>query len=231
MKTQQHKLKLTILLSLMVSCAGGAGIPFAYAETLNIASQADYNALNYFGYICPTGSYSGNTVIIGTIGGGTVPAFSNNPRAYGAGVANNNELSIGANNVTNNTLTINSGSNILYAMGGVSATGANSGNTIIVNGGTITGLAAGGWSLGDTGTATADGTGSVIHNTATMNGGTAAMLAGGWSNNGIANDNTTIVNGGTINRVIGGKGASQATGNEVSFTHVPSEPSEPISVE
>lgn len=212
MKLKNNKLKLAVMLSLTVSCAGGIS-PVVSAETLNIITQADYDsAENARGGIAPSiSSLSNNTVTFGSTDGGNVPACdytdSYSARIYGGGDPGYESLT-GASDVTNNTLIINSGSNINYAMGGVSYTGNATNNMLIVNSGSIIN-AMGGWAV----------SGSADGNTTVINGGTISTLtAGGWSNEGAGNNNIVTVNAGTVNGILaGGKGSTIASDNTVNI--------------
>lgn len=177
MKLKNGKLKLAILIGLSVTCAGLMEMPAASAETLNIVTQSDYdnNASNqrYGGYLFPLSSTSGNTVIIGQAGGGTVPVFSGGTVVDG-GYAYGAKKSYDTND---NTVIVNSGSKIGSA--GYNAVGVNGGNsqygnaynnTVIINGGSFEGANAsrpcgilGGF---------AQGKGNANNNTVTINGGT-----------------------------------------------------------
>ena len=235
MNLKNNKLKLAVLLGLTVSCVGSI-TSVAFAETLNIVTQADYNsAKNAYGGIAPSNSLSNNTVTFGSTDGGTVPVCtytnSNYARIYGGGYPGYETTSTSSADITNNTLIVNSGSNINYAMGGAwnigtvthntaiinggsidqtiggwIISGTADSNTLVINGGTINTLAAGGWS----------NTGEGNNNSVTVNAGTVNGILAGGKGSTIASDNTLVINGGTINAtVMGGRGATQATDNTV----------------
>lgn len=201
MKLKKCKLKSAILLGLSVTYAGLMEMPAASAETLNIATQSDYDKL--YSYIYPTSGTSGNTVTVGVIGGGTVPAFS------GYAIVNGGYTK-GTDDASNNTVTINSGSNIgngsisgsvTGVFGGNTWYGDSDNNTVIINGGSIGGPTCG--ILGGF----AQATGNANNNTVTINDGTItlASIEGGQSGNSVtnavANNNSVTINGGTLSNV------------------------------
>lgn len=205
MKLKKCKLKSAILLGLSVTCAGLMEMPAASAETLNIATQSDYdnNASNqrYGGYLFPLSSTSGNTVIIGQAGGGTAPVFSGGTVVDGGYAKSSADTS-------NNTVIVNSGSkigsagyNAVGVIGGNTWYGNADNNTVIINGGSIGGSTCG--ILGGF----AQATGNARNNTVTINGGTinGGAIEGGQSGNqvnAVANNNTVTINGGTISNAI-----------------------------
>lgn len=226
MKVKQSKLRLAILLGMAVSCTEMMAVPSVFAETLNVITQADYT--NYKSEhnssdIFPTGSDSNNTIIIGSKGGGTVPALDT--FVDNEGLTDGSEID-GGNCTTNtgtanyNTVTVYSGSNIRIIAGG-NGSGSASNNTVTINGGSILadsdgssdGVVFGGWAEGDNN-----------NNTVIVNGGTVYGAVGGDagssnSDSGNAIANTVIINGGTVNYVEGGEveGSGVADSNTVTI--------------
>ena len=182
-----------------------------------------------------TGTLSGNKVIIS---GGTIGSYSDGivygARTGGKGLLTDNSVSFsGATTsksvygaaadsaassakITHNTLTVSGGTIAGIAVGGYTkGSGELNENTVTVSGGTVTSnFTAGGYADQNT-------TGAVSSNHANISGGTVKNLVGGMSfGSGNVTGNTVTISGGTATMLIGGysTGVGNATGNTVTVT-------------
>jgi len=143
----------------------------------------------------PTSSLTENQVTVET-GAGTISFV------FG-GITAGNET------VSDNTVTIEDG-NIQQVMGGYSEDGDVTGNSITVNGGTVTESILGG---------STNGSGTVSNNTVTITGGNVADVVGGNSFYGDATGNEVTISGGTVTgSILGGQSITGVTtGNTVNL--------------
>ena len=185
----------------------------AQAATITVATTSEYDALtsgtekDTNGNVVPVGSYTDNTVTIGTVGGTTEPSIGSggSKNVYGSYTDGNEEVS-------NNRVLVHSGK-MGYVYGGYSYSGAVTGNIVIISGGTISNPVCSGYSS----------TGAVKGNIVTINGGTVGVnVVGGYGDSGTVTGNSVAIKGGSIGKMVcGGYSSTGAvTGNSVTISGV-----------
>ncbi len=135
MKKRESILSKRILAGLMLGLLLGSSFyaqPAVAGEVINVVTQEAYEKVkDSNGYVKPQQSLTDNIVTIGTDVGGNSPSIGSSGYSYVYG-----GYAAGTEAAKNNKVFIKSGV-MEYVYGGRSASGAVTGNSVIISGGTV----------------------------------------------------------------------------------------------
>lgn len=240
-KREKLMRKKALAMGLSGALLGSVGYVLpAAAATITVENTDQYNALgvdakDISGNVVPVGSYTNNTVTIGTVGGGDSPIIGEwdygdvlgnvegNNNVYGAYVEGSKEVSY-------NTVTVHSGK-MRSVYGGFSEAGLANGNKVIITGdAVIQGYVIGGEGAEATNNsviikggvienAIYGGSGyesAVIGNSVAVSGGKMKQVHGGYSyDDTVVSNNVVTISGGEMTLVYGGRVISGGSGDVI----------------